>query len=81
MVLSPYAKHNHVDHTLTDQSSILRFIEDNWLGGRRITGSYDALAGDLTGAGSAFDFTSGNVNGPLFLNPTTGEPMDCPTCL
>jgi len=29
MVISPYAKPNFVDHTLTDQSSIIRFIEDN----------------------------------------------------
>lgn len=27
---SPWAKVNYVDHTLTDQSSLLRFIEDNW---------------------------------------------------
>ena len=29
-VVSPWTKVNYVDHTLTDQSSILRFIEDNW---------------------------------------------------
>jgi phospholipase C len=27
---SPWAKENYVDHTLTDQSSLLRFVEDNW---------------------------------------------------
>jgi hypothetical protein len=27
---------NFVDHTLTDQTSVLRFIEDNWLNGARI---------------------------------------------
>src|SRR5215471_11937960 len=31
LVVSPFAKKNHVDHTLTDQTSVLRFIEDNWL--------------------------------------------------
>ena len=31
LVISPYAKSNYVDHTVTDQSSILRFVEDNWL--------------------------------------------------
>ncbi len=36
---------NFVDHTMTDQSSIVRFIEDNWLGGQRIAGSFDAVAG------------------------------------
>lgn len=30
LVISPYAKVNFVDHTITDQSSILRFVEDNW---------------------------------------------------
>jgi hypothetical protein len=30
-VIYPFAKHNFVDHTVTDQTSILRFIEDNWL--------------------------------------------------
>ena len=33
LVISPWARHNYVDHKLTDQTSILRFIEDNWLGG------------------------------------------------
>ena len=42
LVISPYARQNYVDHSLTDQSSILRFIEDNWLDGQRIQGSFDA---------------------------------------
>ncbi|HEV2547081.1 MAG TPA: alkaline phosphatase family protein [Stellaceae bacterium] len=29
-MLSPWAKVNYVDHSLTDLSSLLRFIEDNW---------------------------------------------------
>ena len=29
-MVSPWAKVNYVDHSLTDQSSILRFVEDNW---------------------------------------------------
>jgi phospholipase C len=29
-MVSPWAKVNYVDHTLTDQSSLLRFVEDNW---------------------------------------------------
>src|SRR5437763_14154118 len=46
MVISPYAKMNFVDHSLTDQTSVLRFIEDNWLNGTRIgQGSFDAAAG------------------------------------
>jgi phospholipase C len=54
LVMSPYAKKNYVDHTLTDQTSVLRFIEDNWLGGERVGGgSFDAIAGPMTGM---FDF-------------------------
>ena len=29
-MVSPFAKVNYVDHSLTDQSSLTRFIEDNW---------------------------------------------------
>jgi phospholipase C len=78
LVISPFAKHNFVDHTVTDLSSIVRFIEDNWLGGERITGSFDALAGTLN---NMFDF-DGNGDDhdhgvrKLVLNPTTGQPVD-----
>ena len=34
LIISPYAKTNFIDHGITDQSSILRFIEDNWSLGR-----------------------------------------------
>jgi phospholipase C len=51
MVVSHYAKKNYVDHTLTDQTSVLKFIEDNWLGGQRIQpgGSFDEIAGPIDG--------------------------------
>ena len=72
LVISPWAKSNFVDHTATDQSSILRFIEDNWLNSARIPGSFDALAGSLD---NMFNFTLPiPLNGlPLILNGTTGE--------
>jgi phospholipase C len=44
IVISPFAKENFVDNTLTDQSSILRFVEDNWSTGRIGGGSFDAVA-------------------------------------
>ena len=73
MVISPYAKQNFVDHTLTDQSSIIRFIEDNWLGGERIgQGSFDALAGPIN---NMFDFNSRPNTRPFILDPKTGEPV------
>lgn len=49
LVISPFARKNYVDHTLTDQTSILKFIEDNWLDGARIQagGSFDTIAGSI----------------------------------
>jgi phospholipase C len=70
LVISPWAKSDYVDHTLTDQSSILRFAEDNWHL-PRIAGSFDAIAGPLT---SMFSFTGARgANPPLFIDPVTGE--------
>jgi phospholipase C len=74
LLISPYARTNAVDHTLTDQSSILRFVEDNWRLGR-VSGSYDAIAGSLRGL---FDFDrrwSGEFPRTLILNPVTGQPV------
>ena len=71
LVISPWAKHNYVDHTLTDQSSIIKFVEDNWRL-PRIAGSYDAIAGTLN---NMFDFGGlGGHNKDLFLDPVTGQP-------
>lgn len=71
LVISPWARQNFVDHTLTDQTSIIHFIEDNWLSSQRIgQGSYDVLSGTLT---QMFNFTKIRTNGTLFLNPNTGE--------
>jgi len=80
LVVSPWAKRNFVDHTTTDQSSILRFIEDNWLEGARIgDGSFDAIAGTLD---NMFDFDGRHrtffgfdvdFSDYLFLDEQTGE--------
>jgi phospholipase C len=71
LVISPWAKHNFVDHTITDQSSVIHFIEDNWLGGKRIgQGSFDAIAGSLV---QMFDFRQNPSQRPFILNPNTGE--------
>jgi phospholipase C len=69
LVISPYARKNYVDHTITDQSSITRFIEDNWLGSERITGSFDAIAGTLN---NMFDFSNESSSGLYLLDPNTG---------
>jgi phospholipase C len=68
MVISPYSKVNYVDHGVSDQSSILRFIEDNWNLGRVGGGSMDAVAGTLNGM---FNFSAPNASA-LFLDPSTG---------
>src|SRR5262249_44818757 len=68
LVISPFAKRNYVDGTLTDQSSILRFIEDNWNTGRIGGGSSDVKAGTLL---NMFDFK--HTVEKLFLNPQTGQ--------
>ncbi|HLG61620.1 MAG TPA: alkaline phosphatase family protein [Ktedonosporobacter sp.] len=70
LVISPFAKENFVDHSVTDQSSILRFIEDNWKLGRIGNQSFDAIAGSLN---NMFNFSRDDEAGKLFLNPSTGE--------
>lgn len=72
LVISPWAKANYVDHTVTDQTSIIRLIEDLYLKGERIGGgSFDAQAGSLLGM---FDFSRGKPQnaGLLILDPDTG---------
>ena len=69
LVISPFARQNYVDHQITDQSSILRFVEDNWSLGRIGNGSTDEKAGTLDGL---FDFTSGRIASKLLLDPVTG---------
>ena len=71
LVISPYAKQNFVDHSITDQTSILRFIEDNWGLGRIGDQSFDAKAGSLE---NLFDFSDGRNSNRLFLDPRSGQP-------
>ncbi len=73
LIVSPYAKTNYVDHTLTDQSSVLKFIEDNWGTGQiDPTGhtSFDSIAGTL---GNMFDFTGATRAQPVNLDDQTGQ--------
>jgi phospholipase C len=72
LVISPYAKANHVDDTLTDQSSVVKFIEDNWDLGE-IPGSAANVAGTLD---NLFDFnlTPAKQQPALYLSPTSGQP-------
>ena len=70
LVISPFARRNFVDHSLTDQTSVLRFIEDNWLHGERVGGgSFDAIANSINGM---FDFSHPDAR-PLILDQSTGQ--------
>jgi phospholipase C len=76
LVISPWAKANYIDHTLTIQTSILKFIEDNWNLGRIGGGSFDTIANPITGM---FNFSSPsgpapNTNKPI-LSTVTGLPQ------
>ena len=83
LVISPFARQNYVDHTVADQASILRFIEDNFSLGRidqaapksvAQGGSFDQVAGSLD---SLFDFgqnADDHDHHKLILDPDTGQP-------
>jgi len=71
MVISPYARANFVDHTLLDQSSIIRFVEDNWLNSRRIgNGSFDTIANSIA---SMLAIQPTSCFRYVLLNDQTGE--------
>lgn len=78
LVVSPWARQNFVDHTVTDQTSVIHFIEDNWLSGQRIgNGSFDSIANSIS---QMFNFKKIRTNGTLCLSPTSGKvlpPADC----
>jgi phospholipase C len=57
LVISPFVRKNFVDHSVTDQSSVLRFIEDNFGLGR-----IDGAAGTSVAAGGSFDQIAGSVS-------------------
>jgi len=71
LVVSPFAKQNFVDSSVTDQSSILKFIEHNWnLGQIPDVQSFDRKAGTLN---NLFDFKHAPHLTPLILNNSTGN--------
>ncbi|GAA1441382.1 phospholipase C [Leifsonia poae] len=68
LVISPYAAKNKVDHTAIEQTSVLRFIENNWLTGRIGDSSFDSRAGSL---GGLFDWFHPQQR-EVLLSPSTG---------
>jgi phospholipase C len=69
LVISPYAKENFVDRTLTDQTSPIHFIEDNFGLGRIGDGSFDAISGSVL---NMFDFNHKRQQ-RVFLDDITGK--------
>ncbi len=70
MLISPYAKSNYVDNTLTEQSSIIKFVEQNWSLGSIGAGSEDVDSGSVD---NMFEFGNARRAPKVILNGTTGE--------
>jgi phospholipase C len=78
LVISPWARDNYIDHTELDQTSVIRFIEDNWLNGKRIQqgGSFDSIANSIE---SMFNFNKSPKEvreHKLFLDPNSGAVIE-----
>jgi phospholipase C len=72
VVISPYTKTNYVSSNTTNTASVVKFIEDNWLGGERIAGSFDKSSGSLDAKGGVLDFKVAPHDHKVILDPTTG---------
>jgi len=76
ILVSPWANPNYISHRLLDQTSVLRFIEDNWLNHQRIQGnggSFDAMATSLTEMIDVRRDAKNRAKAKLILDPTTGN--------
>ena len=54
LFISRYARTNFVDYRLTDQMSIIRFIEGDWNAGRMGEPSFDECAGASSTSASQY---------------------------
>jgi acid phosphatase len=54
LVISPYARRGHVDHTYNDHASILKFIERNWQFGPLSARSRDNLPDPVASSADAY---------------------------
>ena len=73
LVISPWTRQNFVSGNLTNTVSITKFIEDNWLRGKRIGGgSFDRISGNLYARGGLLNFRTRPNFRPVILDPTTG---------
>ena len=82
LVVSPFAKHDYVDHNLTNQASVIDLIEYNWRL-PSISGSADQIEATVDRhEGVPFDLAGlftfrheGDHGGRLFIDPNTGQPI------
>ena len=72
LVVSPWSKSNSVSSSVIDQSSVVKFVEQNWSLPALGNGAADARAGSIM---PMFSFNAKTPpNGSLVLDPSTGEP-------
>jgi phospholipase C len=72
VVVSPWTRQNYVSSNQINTASVVKFIEDNWLHGKSIPGSFDASSGSLDAPGGVLDFRTFPHLKPVILNPATG---------
>ena len=58
-----------MDHTVTDQSSVVKFIEENWDLPQIGNGSFDQIAGPID---NMFNWNKQN-NDKVILDPLSGQ--------
>jgi phospholipase C len=70
LVVSPWSKENYIDHQVTDQTSVLKFIEENWHLGCIGNQTFDVKAASIL---NMFDFGNVPRTEPVILDPITGS--------
>jgi len=69
VVISAYAKENYISHVQTDQSSIIKFVLQNWnLGGIPTTLGQQSFVNIAGSINDMFDFTNHGNTPKICLN-------------
>ncbi len=69
LVISPFARSNYISHQIFDHASVVRFIEETFVGPHAHLNARDQAANDLS---DMLDL--GQRNAALILDPDTGKP-------
>jgi phospholipase C len=81
LVISPFAKENHVDHNLSNIASVVNLVEYNWrlpsIGGSadQVQASVNQSEGERFDLAGLFRFHGEDRSDKLFLDPKTGQPV------